>query len=75
MELRFPAHVGQRMRRRQIPEVAVYHIVGDADEIFERDDGRTEYVGTWERRIIRVVIEDDGETVVTVTNVERRDRR
>jgi hypothetical protein len=73
-ELDFPGHVRQRMRRRQVPEAAVYHVVGDADEILERDDGRTEYTGMWEDRTIRVVIEADGRTVVTVIDMTRGSR-
>ena len=69
----FPDHVRIRMAQRRILEVAVYHVVEDADEIVERDDGRTEYTGVCEGRALMVVVEDDGETVVTV--FERKQRR
>ncbi len=62
------------MCRRQIPEAAVYHVMNDADEILVRDDGRTEYTGVWENRALRVVVYDDGATVVTVIDVTRRAR-
>ena len=70
-DLRFPSHVQQRMRQRQIPEARIYHVVRDPDEILERDDGRTEYVSRWERRVIRAVIEEDGLTVVTVVEMRK----
>jgi hypothetical protein len=33
--------------------------VGDADDVLERDEGRTEYVGAWEGRILKVVLEGE----------------
>ena len=48
--------------------------MNDADEILVRDDGRTEYTGVWENRALRVVVYDDGATVVTVIDVTRRAR-
>ncbi len=39
------------------------HVVGDADDVIVRKDGRTEYVGTWEGRTFMVVIEDDGRRI------------
>ncbi len=71
-DLVFPDHVRIRMAQRHLPEAAVYHVVRDADEILERDDGRIEYTGLWEGQTLMVVIEDDGETIVTVFDRKRR---
>ena len=69
----FTDHAREAMRADQIPEAGVYHVVGDTDEVIERDDGRAEYVGAWEGRTLVVILEDDGRTVVTVW--ERKWRR
>jgi hypothetical protein len=75
-DLIFIDHVRIRMAERHLPEAAVYHVVEDADEIIEREDGRTEYIGTWEGLTLMVVVEDDGETVVSVWDrKQRRPRR
>ncbi len=75
-DLVFTAYARMRMRMRHLPEEAVYHVVEDADEIIERDDGRTEYIGAWQGQTLVVVIEDDGETVVTIWDrKQRRPRR
>ena len=74
MDLIFLPHARRRMRRRQIPEVAVYHVAGDADDVLERDDGRTEHTGTWEGRIIRVVTEGEEEPLIVVTVTDRTRR-
>lgn len=75
-DLVFPGRVRIRMVQRQIPEAAIYHVVEDADETIERDDGRTEYIGVWEGQTLMVVLEDDGETVVSVFDrKQRRPRR
>lgn len=71
----FTVHALGEMARDSITVDGVYHVIGDADEILHRDDGRTDYVGVWEGRTFRVVIEDDGYTVVTVFEVKRRRRR
>ena len=73
-DFRFSPHALREMARDNIPADAVHHVVGDADEVTEQDDGRTTYTGTWEGRAIVVVIEDDGETVVTAWE-RKRDRR
>ena len=59
MDLVFDPHARQRMRRRQVPEAAIYHVIGDADDVVERDDGCTEYTGRWEGRTIMVVVCED----------------
>ena len=37
-------------------------------------NGRTRYIGTWQRRVITVVVEDDEATVVTVWEHKRESR-
>jgi len=44
VDLVFTSYARWRMRRRRLPEEAIYQIVEDADEMIERDDFRTEYV-------------------------------
>ncbi len=46
MDLDFSPHARMRMRRRQIPETAVYHVVADYDRRLDHAD-RVEYFGTW----------------------------
>ncbi len=74
-DLKFSPHARDEMADDQIPETAVYHIVSDADEEFEQDNGRTAYTGVWEDRAITAVVEDDGRTVVTVWEWKRESRR
>ena len=75
-DLIFTDHLLLRMRKRRIPAEAVYHVIGDADEIIEHEGGRTEYIGTWEGLTLMVVVEDDDETVVSVWDrKQRRPRR
>ena len=75
-DLIFPYHARREMAKDGIPEAGVYHVVGDADEVIERGDGRTVYTGTWDGRTFVVVIEDDERTVVTVCQFKwRRPRR
>lgn len=71
-ELIFPDHALEAMARDSISESDVYEIVGDYDDIVERDDGRTVYTRTLDGRDIVVVIEDDGETVVSAWLWKRR---
>jgi hypothetical protein len=55
------------MRQRHISHDDVYHVIGDADDVLPRDGGRTEYTRMLDDgRELRVVIEDDGVTVVSV---------
>ena len=65
------------LRRRRIPEEALHRVVGEADRIIGRDDGRTEYFGVWQRRTLLVVTEGDSEPlrVVTVVDIGRRSGR
>jgi hypothetical protein len=71
--LTFPDYVRGRMSQRHISEDDVYHVVGDADDVLDRADGRTEYTRLFDDgRELRVVIEDDGVTVVSVWDWKRR---
>ena len=72
---RFSPHALREMARDSIPADAVHHVIGDADEVIEQNDGRTMYTRTWAGRTIAVVVEDDGETVVTVWERKRDTRR
>ncbi len=74
-DLEFSPHALDQMHAREIPEQAVRQILGDADEVLERFDGRTEYTGVWEGRTIMVVIEGDEEPLVVVTVIELKRRR
>lgn len=67
----FKSHARRAMAADAIPEAGVYHVVGDADEVLDLDDGRTSYTGTWDDRTFTVILEDDGETVVTVFERKR----
>lgn len=60
------------MRDHRVSEDAVHHVIGDADEVLPRHDGRTEYVGRWGGRTFVVILDDDGRTVVTVLERKRR---
>ena len=72
-DLIFPDHVLGRMRQRHISHDDVYHVVDDADDVLHRDDGRTEYTRLLDDgRELRVVIEDDGVSVVSVWDWKRR---
>ena len=74
-DLVFIPHVPEAMAADSIPEAGVYHVVRDADQILDYDNGRTEFIGTWEGRVSSVIIEHDGVTVVTVFEREKRRRR
>ena len=81
MTLEFDPHAIDQMRIRQIPQDAVYHVVGDYHRRIDRDDGVTEYFGTWERREILVVLrwrddeESDGFVITTIEHDGRSRRR
>jgi hypothetical protein len=66
-------HALEEMDNASISEDDVYHVVGDANDVIERDDGRTVYIRLLDDgREAVVVIEDDGQTVVTVWQWKRR---
>ncbi len=73
--LSFTPHARREMARDNIPVEAVYHVVGDADEVIEQDDGRTAYTGIWEGQTIGAVVDGDGTTVVTAWDRKRDSRR
>ena len=74
-DLIFTIHALDQMRTRQIPAVAVHHVIEHADNVLDRDDGCTEYSGTWEGRTILVVLcDDEPYWVRTVIERARRSR-
>ena len=73
-DLLFTEHALDEMARDNITVEAVYHVLGDADEVLVQTNGRTRYIGTWQRRGVTVVVEDDEATVVTVWEPKRESR-
>ena len=72
-DLVFTGYVRSRMRQRQVSKDDVYHVVRDADDVLVRPDGRTEYTRMFDDgRELRVVIENDDVTVITVWDWKRR---
>jgi len=68
------------MRRRQVPEDAVYAIVADYDDRLDRDDDATEYRGSWEGRDVLVVLrwlneEERRAEIITVVELNTRRKR
>jgi hypothetical protein len=78
VDLDFTEYALARMEQRLVPEDAVYQVVGDADQVIRRRDGRIEYFGIWEGRSLLVVaegdIEDDDEILIlnVIEDVRRR---
>ena len=70
-DLEFDLHALREMARDHIPIAAIYHVVEDADEVVERDDGITEYIGTWGGMTIAVIAA--GKLVITAWE-RKRDR-
>ena len=79
--LAFDPHALDQMAVRKLSEDAVYHVIEDHDRRIDRDDGVTEYVGTWEGRDLMVVVrwtdehEDDGHVITVIDTNTRRWRR
>jgi hypothetical protein len=72
-DLNFPDYVRGRMSQRHVSEADIYHVVGDADDVLHRDDGRTDYTRLVDDgRELRVIVKDDGVTVVSVWDWKRR---
>jgi hypothetical protein len=72
-DLIFTQHAWEEMARDSISEDDVYHVVGDADDIIEQEDGRTRYTRTLDDgREVVVIVEVDDETVVTAWEWRRR---
>ncbi len=69
--LQFDPHALDAMERDNITVEGVYHVTGDADDVNEREDGRTVYTGTWESMVIVVIAE--GNYVITAWE-RKRDR-
>jgi hypothetical protein len=74
-DLIFTAHARDQMRARQVPEAAVYHVVENADDVSERDDGCSEYTGVWEGQTIFVVACGEAEPYRVRTVIDRTRRR
>ena len=75
-DLIFPGHASDQMANDSISEAEVYHVVEDADDILEREDGRTDYRRLLDDgRSMLVVVENEGITVVRVWWDKRRSRR
>ena len=78
VDLSFTDYARMRMEQRRVSEDAVYQVVGDADRIIHRRDGRSEYFGTWDGRLLLVVadgdIEDDDDILIlnVIEDVRRR---
>jgi hypothetical protein len=75
-DLEFEPHAREEMASDAISEDEVYHVVGDADEIIERPDGRSECArmmddGRW----IVAILDEESRTVETVWWDKRRSRR
>jgi hypothetical protein len=72
-DLIFPDHAREEMANASVSEHDVYHVVRDADDIIEREDGRAVYIRLLDDgREVVVIVEDDGMTVVTVWQWKRR---
>jgi hypothetical protein len=75
-DLEFEPHARDEMATNAISEDEVYHVVGDADVEYERDDGRTRYERMMDDgRMIVVIVEDATRTVKTVWWDKRNSRR
>jgi hypothetical protein len=74
--LDFDPHARDEMARDMISEDEIHQVVGDADEIIERHDGRSEYARMMEDgRWIVVIVDEESRTVETVWWDARRSRR
>jgi Txe/YoeB family toxin of Txe-Axe toxin-antitoxin module len=75
-DLIFPVHARAEMRADSLTEDDVWTVIGDYDEMLDRQDGRTEYARRLDDgRYVVVVVEEDRVTVVTVWWDKRRSRR
>jgi hypothetical protein len=74
--LEFEPHARDEMARDAVSEDADYHVVGDADVEYQRDDGRTRYERMMDdgRKLV-VIVEDSTRTVRTVWWDKRNSRR
>ena len=75
-DLELDPHAREEMASDVISEDEVYHVVGDADEVVERQDGRSEYARMMEDgRWIVAIVEEESRMVETVWWDKRRSRR
>ena len=80
MALQFHPHARRQMAGRELPDDAVYHVIGDYDTRVDRDDGATEYFGTWEGRDLLIAVrwfdadENEG-LIITAVDTNTRERR
>jgi hypothetical protein len=75
-DLEFTSHARREMRRDSITAEQVNRVLRDADDTLDQDDGRTAFGRMLEDgRWITVVVEPDGQTVVTAWWDRRRSRR
>lgn len=72
----FTAHARKRMRQRNISEVAVQQVIAYPIRRAPRVDGRTEYIGRYQGRMVEVVVDEraNPREVVTVYPLEEGGR-
>jgi hypothetical protein len=74
-DLEFEPHALDEMARDSVSKDEVYHVVGDADVAYERNDGRIRYERMMEDgRQLVVIVEDATRTVKTVWRDKRNSR-
>lgn len=75
-EYTFPDHAREERQADSLSDEDVTLVIGDFDEKIAREDGRVEYSRVLEDgRWVTVVVEGDGETVVTAWWDKRRSER
>ncbi len=75
-EYTFPDHARDERQADSVSEDEVLQVISDYDDMIGREDGRAEYSRMLDDgRLVTVVVEDDGETVVTVWWDRRRSER
>lgn len=75
-DLSFELHALEEMQADSLTEEDVYRVVGDYDDIVERNDGRTVLSRALEDgRHVTVVIETEARIVITAWLDKRRTRR
>ena len=75
-DLEFEPHAREEMASDAISEDEVYHVVGDADDEYARDNGRIRYEHFMEDgRHLVVIVEDTTRVVKAVWWDKRQSRR
>jgi hypothetical protein len=75
-DLEFEPHAREEMASDAISEDEIYHVIGDADHEYERDDGRIRYERLMEDgRHLVVIVEDATRVVRTDWWDKRKSRR